>query len=240
MPLSSRPAAASGRARSRGCGRVSVLIFAGMVPFTQTASCPARPASIGGTASAAPQRSRCYAGKANVTRKGLHFPFLCGTGGEQRADLRVGHRVVDVLRADDQLDQVASGTLSAPGTDEHAEGQPAVWIGGSPVIAHSTGHNLEFYFHSRREHVRVAVEYRCVQKYILAAVVRRNKPVTARLVELQHPACSQLLPPSSCFRVSGPSFQWALVGRVSRIGCRGICCSQAIYGNCVQLTPCRD
>jgi hypothetical protein len=53
-------------------------------------------------------------------------------------------------------------------------------------------HDLEFYFPSRRELVRVAIEYRCVQKYIFAAVTRRDKAIAARLIKLQHPARSQL------------------------------------------------
>jgi hypothetical protein len=70
-------------------------------------------------------------------------------------------------------------------------------------------HDLEFYSHSWCEHVRVAIEYRCMQKDILAAVVRRDKSITTRLVELQHPACYQFyhhrpVAVPAVLRASGP------------------------------------
>jgi hypothetical protein len=61
----------------------------------------------------------------------------------------------------------------------------------SPPIAR---HDLELHPHSRCELICDAVEYRCVQKDILAAVVCPDKSITAFLIELQHSSCSQLLP----------------------------------------------
>jgi hypothetical protein len=52
-------------------------------------------------------------------------------------------------------------------------------------------YGLEFHSYTRGRFVRVAVEYRCVQKDILAASVRRDKSVTAFLVELQYLARNQ-------------------------------------------------
>jgi hypothetical protein len=51
----------------------------------------------------------------------------------------------------------------------------------SPAIA---CHGLESDFHSRNEHARVSIEHRRMQKYILTAIVRRDKSVTARRIEL--------------------------------------------------------
>jgi len=65
-------------------------------------------------------------------------------------------------------------------------------VRGERLPAAVASHDLKFYFHSRRQLVRVAIEYRCVQKYILAAVSSRDKSVAARLIKLQHPARSQL------------------------------------------------
>jgi hypothetical protein len=42
------------------------------------------------------------------------------------------------------------------------------------------------------ELVRIAVEYRRMQKDVLATVVRRDKSVTASMVELKYPARFQL------------------------------------------------
>jgi hypothetical protein len=54
----------------------------------------------------------------------------------------------------------------------------------SPVARH----NLELHLCARSKLVRVPVEYRCVQEYVFAAVVRRDESVTSRMIELQDPA----------------------------------------------------
>jgi hypothetical protein len=61
----------------------------------------------------------------------------------------------------------------------------------SPVARH----NLELHFCARSEFVRIPVEYRCVQEYVFATVIRRDKSITAHMIELQHPACNELRPP---------------------------------------------
>jgi hypothetical protein len=52
--------------------------------------------------------------------------------------------------------------------------------------------DLEFDAPVRAEVVRVAVEYRCVQKDIIATIVRRHESITACLVKLKYAARSQL------------------------------------------------
>lgn len=67
----------------------------------------------------------------------------------------------------------------------------------SPVA----GHNLEFYFCTRNKLVRIPVEYRCVQEYVFATVVRRDKSVTAYVIELKYPTGSQTIPPRCLLRM---------------------------------------
>jgi hypothetical protein len=71
------------------------------------------------------------------------------------------------------LDRQVLGTGFA-GHEVHGERLP-------PAVA---GHGLKSHFRSRDEQVRVAIEYGCMQKYILTAIVRRDKSVSARWVEL--------------------------------------------------------
>jgi hypothetical protein len=49
-------------------------------------------------------------------------------------------------------------------------------------------HDLEFHLCTRSKLVRIPVENRCVQEYVLAAVIRSDKSVTAHMIELQYPA----------------------------------------------------
>jgi hypothetical protein len=77
-------------------------------------------------------------GKAYVARKSRCFLIPFRTASDQCADLSVGQSRADVLRPNDQLDQVASSIRSAHGIDEHAEGHRAVWIRGN--------HRTRFYY----------------------------------------------------------------------------------------------
>jgi hypothetical protein len=61
----------------------------------------------------------------------------------------------------------------------------------SPVARH----DVEFHLCTRNKLVRIPVEYRCVQEYVFAVVVRRDKSVTAYMIELKYSACNQLSPP---------------------------------------------
>jgi hypothetical protein len=56
-------------------------------------------------------------------------------------------------------------------------------------------HNLECNLCAGNKLVRIPVEYRCVQEYVFTIVVRPDKTVTTRVIELQYPACNQFRPP---------------------------------------------
>ena len=68
-------------------------------------------------------------------------------------------------------------------------------VGGECLAAAIAGHDLEFYPHPWGELARITIEYRRMKKDILAAIVRRNEPVSASLIELKYPACRQFVPP---------------------------------------------
>ena len=57
------------------------------------------------------------------------------------------------------------------------------------------GHDLKLNLSARGQVAGVAVEYRCVQKNIIPAILGGNEPETASLIELQHPARRQCHPP---------------------------------------------
>jgi hypothetical protein len=56
-------------------------------------------------------------------------------------------------------------------------------------------HNLESDLHPWSKHARIAAEYGRVQENVFAAILRRDKSVTACLVELQNSSRSQLYLP---------------------------------------------
>jgi hypothetical protein len=68
-------------------------------------------------------------------------------------------------------------------------------MGGECFPSSVARHNLEFKLCTRNKVVRIPIEYRFVQEYVVAIVVRPDKPVTAHMIELQYPACGQLCPP---------------------------------------------
>ena len=68
---------------------------------------------------------------------------------------------------------------------------------GERLPAAIARHYLKFDFHPRDKPARIPIEYRSVQEDIFATIIGGDESVTATLIELQHPARSQLgLPPT--------------------------------------------
>ncbi len=65
-------------------------------------------------------------------------------------------------------------------------------MGGECFTPSVARHYLKFKSRAWDELVRVAIDYRRMQKDIFAAIIRRDKSITAYLVELEYPARSQL------------------------------------------------
>jgi hypothetical protein len=63
---------------------------------------------------------------------------------------------------------------------------------GERLPAAIARHYLKFDFHPRDKPARIPVEYRSVQEDIFAAVIGGDESIAAALIELQHPARSQL------------------------------------------------